>query len=67
MNSSEDIAKLFPDQREDLVASANDLFELVNRGIVKISVNQTYALRDAVQAHKDLEGRKTMGSTVLIP
>ena len=54
-------------QREDLVASANDLFELVNRGIVKISVNQTYALRDAVQAHKDLEGRKTMGSTVLIP
>lgn len=54
-------------QREDLVASANDLFELVNRGIVKISVNQTYALHDAVQAHKDLEGRKTMGSTVLIP
>ena len=54
-------------QREDLVASANDLFELVNRGIVKISVNQTFALHDAVHAHKDLEGRKTMGSTVLIP
>ncbi len=54
-------------QREDLVASANDLFELVNRGIVKISVNQRYSLRDAAQAHKDLEGRKTTGSTVLIP
>ncbi len=54
-------------KREDLVSSANDLFELVNRGIVKISVNQTYALRDAVQAHRDLEARKTMGSTVLIP
>lgn len=54
-------------QREDLVASANDLFELVHRGIVKISVNQRYALSDARQAHEDLEARKTTGSTVLIP
>ena len=53
--------------REDLVASANDLFDVVRRGIVKINVNQTYALKDAAQAHRDLEARKTTGSTILIP
>lgn len=53
--------------RDDLVASANDLFDVVSRGIVKISVNQTYALKDAAQAHADLESRKTTGSTVLMP
>ncbi len=53
--------------REDLVATANDLFDVVSRGIVKIEVNQTYALKDAAQAHRDLEARKTTGSTVLIP
>lgn len=53
--------------REDLVATANDLFDVVSRGIVKIEVNQTYALKDAAQAHQDLEARKTTGSTVLIP
>ena len=53
--------------REDLVACANDLFDVVGRGIVKIDVNQTYALKDAAQSHLDLESRKTTGSTVLIP
>ena len=53
--------------REDLVATANDLFDVVGRGIVKIEINQTYALEDAAQAHRDLEARKTTGSTVLIP
>lgn len=53
--------------RADLVATANDLFDVVSRGIVKIEVNQTYALKDAAQAHRDLEARKTTGSTVLIP
>ncbi|MFC3226151.1 quinone oxidoreductase family protein [Marinibaculum pumilum] len=53
--------------RDDLVASANALFDVVQKGIVKIEVNQTYPLADAVQAHKDLEGRKTTGSTVLLP
>lgn len=53
--------------RDDLVASANDLFDVVSRGIVKINVNQTYALKDAAQAHADLESRKTTGSTVLLP
>ena len=53
--------------REELVATANDLFDVVGRGIVKIEINQTYALKDAAQAHRDLEARKTTGSTVLIP
>lgn len=53
--------------REDLVATANDLFAVVKSGAVKIEVNQTYALKDAAQAHRDLESRKTTGSTVLIP
>jgi len=53
--------------RADLLATANDLFEVVGSGKVKIPVNQTYALKDAVQAHKDLEGRGTTGSTILVP
>jgi NADPH:quinone reductase len=51
-------------KREDLVAMAKELFEVVTSGAVKIAVNQTYALKDAAQAHRDLEGRKTTGSTV---
>ena len=53
--------------REDLIATANDLFDVVGRGIVKVEINQTYALKDAAQAHRDLEARKTTGSTVLLP
>jgi NADPH2:quinone reductase len=53
--------------REDLVQSAGRLFDLVGRGAVRIDVGQTYSLRDAAQAHRDLEGRKTTGSTVLLP
>lgn len=54
-------------KREDLLANANDLFDVVSKGIVKINVNHTYALKDAAQAHRDLEGRKTTGSIVLLP
>jgi NADPH:quinone reductase len=54
-------------KREDLVATANELFDVVEKGIVKIEIHQTYALKDAVQAHRDLEGRKTTGTTVLLP
>ncbi|HZA01594.1 MAG TPA: zinc-binding dehydrogenase, partial [Hyphomicrobiaceae bacterium] len=54
-------------KREDLVASANELFDVVDKGIVKINVNQTYPLKEAAQAHRDLEARKTTGSTVLLP
>jgi len=52
---------------EDLQAMARELLEVVEAGVVRISVNQTYALKDAAQAHTDLEARKTTGSTVLIP
>lgn len=54
-------------RREDLVAAAKELFDVVKSGKVKIEVNQKFALKDAKQAHIDLEGRKTTGSTVLIP
>lgn len=54
-------------KREALVANANDLFDVVTKGVVKINVNQTYALKDAAQAQKDLEARKTTGSIVLVP
>ena len=54
-------------KREDLLSIAKSLFDVVTKGKVKIAINQTYALRDAAQAHRDLEGRKTMGSSVIIP
>jgi NADPH2:quinone reductase len=53
--------------RKDLVEMTDDLFSVVGRGHVKIEINQEYPLADAVQAHVDLEARKTTGSTVLIP
>ncbi len=54
-------------KREDLVKTANDLFEVVASGGVKIPVNQKYPLKDAVKAHQELEGRATTGSSILIP
>lgn len=54
-------------KRADLLASATDLFDVVRRGAVRIAVNQTYPLREAAQAHRDLEARRTTGSTVLLP
>jgi NADPH2:quinone reductase len=53
--------------RKDLVATANDLFEVIGEGKVKIAVNQTYPLVEATRAHHDLESRLTTGSTVLLP
>jgi NADPH2:quinone reductase len=52
--------------RKDLVATANDLFEVIGACKVKIAVNQTYPLVDAARAHHDLESRLTTGSTVLL-
>lgn len=57
----------FVAKREDLLATVNDLFEVVLDGVVKIPVHQTYALKDVQKAHKDLEARKTTGSTLLLP
>jgi len=52
---------------EDLTKAARELFAVVKSGKVKIAINQTYPLSEAAQAHRDLEGRKTTGSTVLLP
>jgi NADPH:quinone reductase len=54
-------------KRQDLLAIANDLFDVVGKGAVKVPVNQKYPLRDAIKAHRDLEGRATTGSSILIP
>jgi NADPH2:quinone reductase len=54
-------------RREDLDSMAADLFSMVNAGKIRIDVNQRYALRDAAAAHRDLESRKTTGSSILIP
>lgn len=56
----------YTEKREDLLAHARDLFDVVSQGAVKIHVGQTYALKEAQKAHQDLEGRKTSGSTVLL-
>jgi NADPH:quinone reductase len=53
--------------REDLLSSAKELFEVVAGGAVEILVNQRFALREAAEAHRALEGRKTTGSTILLP
>jgi NADPH2:quinone reductase len=51
--------------RGDLLTAARELFAVVEKGSVKITVNQTYPLREAARAHRDLEGRRTTGQTVL--
>lgn len=53
-------------QREELVAAADTLFDAVGKGTVKIAVNQSFALKDAADAHRALEARQTTGSTVLL-
>ncbi len=54
-------------KREELVELGAELFDVVTSGKVRIEVHQTYALADATQAHRDLEARKTTGSTVFLP
>ena len=53
-------------ERADLVASAAELFQVVKSGAVKIEIHQTYPLAEAAQAHRDLEARKTTGSTIFL-
>jgi len=57
----------FTATRAELMETANDLFAMVQSGKVRITVSKTYALRDAPQAHADIEARRTTGSIVLIP
>lgn len=54
-------------RREDLVANTSELFGMIESGAVKIAVNQRYPLAEAAAAHRDLEARRTTGSSVLIP
>ncbi len=54
-------------KREDLMQGARELFGVVRKGAVRIEINQTYALKDAAKAHRDLEARRTTGSTILLP
>ncbi|KAB2940973.1 MAG: quinone oxidoreductase [Hyphomicrobium sp.] len=54
-------------RREDLLANAHELFDMVGKGAIRIAASRTYPLRDAAQAHRALEARKTTGSIVLIP
>jgi NADPH2:quinone reductase len=52
-------------KRADLLVMAKELFDVVLSGAVRIEINRTYPLKDAAQAHRDIESRKTVGSTVL--
>jgi len=53
--------------RDALLTTAGDLFDMVGSGKVKVEINHSYALKDAAQAHSDMEARRTTGSVVLIP
>jgi NADPH:quinone reductase len=54
-------------KREDLLKTANEVFEVVMSGAVKIPVNQKYPLKEAQKAHRDLESRGTTGASILVP
>jgi NADPH2:quinone reductase len=54
-------------KRQDLIKASSELFAAVKKDAIRISINQTYPLSEAAQAHRDLESRKTTGSTLLLP
>ena len=53
--------------RSSLVRAASEMFDLVAKSVITVHVGQTYPLQDAARAHEDLEARRTVGSTVLLP
>ena len=57
----------YTESRPELLETANDLFAMVGSGKIKIEISQSYPLREAAQAHRDVEARRTTGSVVLIP
>jgi NADPH2:quinone reductase len=57
----------FVNTRDKLLHACDELFAVVGSGAVSISIGQRYALKDAAKAHRDLEARKTTGSTILLP
>ena len=61
------ILEHFVDTREKLLAAADELFAFLQEGTPSVRIGQRYALQDAAQAHRDLEDRKTTGSTILLP
>ncbi len=58
---------VYVDKRKDLETASAAVFDVIEKGVVKVQVNQRHALKDAAQAHRDLEGRRTTGATLLIP
>ncbi len=57
----------YTEKREDLLAHARDLFDVVEKGAVKIEIRQTYPLSEAARAHLEVESRMTTGSSIFIP
>jgi NADPH2:quinone reductase len=57
----------FIEKRPDLIAAAAEMFGLIGSGALRVAIDRTYPLRDAAQAHRDIEDRKTTGSVILIP
>lgn len=57
----------YTDTREALLSAADDLYAVIQSGAVKIDINAEYSLENIAQAHRDLEGRKTTGSTLIRP
>jgi NADPH2:quinone reductase len=53
--------------RDELLERANDLFSVVASGAVRVEVRQRYPLAEAARAHRDLEARRTIGSSILLP
>ncbi len=53
--------------RAELLGACDELFEFIGSGDVKVHIGQTYSLEDAAQSHRDIEARKTTGSTILVP
>ena len=54
-------------EQGSLTQSALELFDVVSTGAVQVEVNQEHTLGDAAESHRELEGRRTTGATVLIP
>jgi len=57
----------YMEKREDLVKSADDLFETLKTGKIKSNVNHLYPLSEVSEAHRAIEARETIGATVLVP
>ena len=53
--------------RDDLLTRANELLDWVRSGALRVRIGQTYPLKDAAAAHRELEGRQTTGKTILVP